>query len=77
MPGKAPVSTVYLADETSVVSRQHARIWMDSDRQWLIEDLGSAGGTRVDGERIRTETVLYEGSRIQIGPYVLEFARSG
>jgi hypothetical protein len=34
------------------VSRQHARIWVQDGRCW-IEDLGSGGGTRVDGQEIR------------------------
>src|SRR5215213_8145575 len=35
------------------VSREHAKIWF-TDGRWVIEDLGSAQGTWVEGRRVRS-----------------------
>lgn len=53
-----------------MVSRLHARIWLEGHRI-VIEDLGSTNGTFVNGEKIRRE-VLKEGDRILIGTNILK-----
>ena len=45
------------------VSRRHARLWLDGNRL-LVEDLGSANGTFVNGERIIARTELEPGDRV-------------
>jgi two-component system, cell cycle response regulator len=62
--GRAPDCGLTLAD--SKVSRQHARIlWMDGYH--LVEDLNSANGTFVGGNRI-TRKRLSPGDVVQFGP---------
>ena len=55
------------------VSRRHARVSVSGD-QIAIEDLGSANGTYVNGQRITTATALRAGDRVTIGGTVLEVA---
>jgi predicted component of type VI protein secretion system len=51
------------------ISRRHARILYQASR-YLIEDLGSANGTFVNGRRIETPTVLRPGDVIDFAEYV-------
>jgi hypothetical protein len=51
------------------VSRGHARIFLEGG-VWLLEDLGSANGTLVNGRQVARHT-LEEGDAITIGPVVL------
>ncbi|WP_052889101.1 FHA domain-containing serine/threonine-protein kinase [Thermogemmatispora carboxidivorans] len=53
------------------VSRRHARLWFDNGF-WYLEDLQSANGTLVNGERIQ-QTVLRDGDVIQLGDERLIF----
>ncbi|WP_069801205.1 FHA domain-containing serine/threonine-protein kinase [Thermogemmatispora onikobensis] len=53
------------------VSRRHARLWFDSGF-WYLEDLQSANGTLVNGERIQ-QTMLRDGDVIQLGDERLIF----
>ena len=49
--GSGHENTIVLASPT--ISRHHARIFHDAERrQYLIEDLGSRNGTRVNGEPV-------------------------
>lgn len=48
--GRAPENAIHLEDRR--VSRRHARFYLDRG-QWWVEDLGSANGTFVDGERVQ------------------------
>jgi pSer/pThr/pTyr-binding forkhead associated (FHA) protein len=57
--------------EEKNVSRKHAQIVMRED-QYFIEDLGSTGGTKIDGETI-TEKDIHTGDVIEIGNYQLHF----
>ena len=68
--GSAPVSTIVLADPQ--VSPQHAQVYAGGPA-FAIVDLGSAGGTWVNGTRIVQPTWLRSGDMIQVGPYVLTF----
>lgn len=55
------------------VSRPHARIWIEGDADYFIQDLGSTHGTQINGEEIRDngKTRLYPGDNIQIGETTL------
>jgi phosphoserine phosphatase RsbU/P len=47
------------------VSRQHARLWRDTDG-WTLEDLGSNNGTYVNGVRLQGTTQLRHDDEIMI-----------
>lgn len=53
------------------ISRRHARIRWVGD-QWYLQDLGSAGGTRVNGHSVQAAN-LNSGDRITIGNYTFIF----
>ena len=55
------------------VSREHAHI-VRRDDGYLIEDLQSLNGTRVNGEPLQTSRRLRAGDEIQIGHFRLRFA---
>ena len=54
------------------LSRRHARISRGADRELKIEDLGSANGTFVNGERIDTPRTLEIGDLVRMGKTTLE-----
>jgi EmrB/QacA subfamily drug resistance transporter len=62
--GREPECDLQVLD--SEVSRRHAKITI-GDHEALIDDLHSANGTYVNGERILSEYRLAPGDRIQIG----------
>ncbi|NEO83089.1 MAG: FHA domain-containing protein [Spirulina sp. SIO3F2] len=51
----------------SDVSRQHCRIYQNSQAQWFIEDLGSTNGTFVNAMELKTAQLLMQGDVIEIG----------
>jgi hypothetical protein len=53
-----------LADAT--VSRHHAELQRDGER-WLLRDLASRNGTRVNGMRVLEATEVYPGDRVGLG----------
>jgi pSer/pThr/pTyr-binding forkhead associated (FHA) protein len=61
-------------DASSVVSRRHARL-IRRESQFLIEDLGSAFKTRVNGEPVPvgTQVPIHLGQHLWLGGYVLAF----
>ena len=61
--GRSPQASVRLTDEG--ISRRHARI-MNAGQQVVLEDLQSANGTLVNGERI-TCVGLSDGDKIRLG----------
>jgi two-component system cell cycle response regulator len=63
--GRASNATIRLSDDG--ISRRHARVVREGN-QYVIEDLGSANGTLVQGERIAGRTVLQDGDKIRLGP---------
>lgn len=69
MIGREEGNTVQLNDER--VSRFHAKIQEDSD-QFIITDLESTNGTRVNGEHV-TFAILRVGDRVTIGRSTLLF----
>jgi 6-phosphogluconolactonase len=56
------------------LSRYHARVQRTSEGRILIEDLGSANGTFVNGTRINAPHLLSPGDRIELGDSVLQVA---
>lgn len=54
------------------VSRKHARIF-EQEGKYLVEDLGSANGTKVNGVLIQGATALKTGDSIVLGPVVFAF----
>lgn len=77
-PLEAPVVTIGrsrsndISLEDSRVSRHHARIVRD-ERGFLIEDLNSRNGTRVDDRAVRDSTTLTDGAVVRIGDSVFRF----
>ena len=67
--GRLPECTVSF-DDTNV-SRQHAEIRPEGDG-FVLTDLGSTNGTKVNGARI-TRHRLLDGDRITLGSTVVEF----
>jgi hypothetical protein len=61
--------------EDARVSRHHARV-VRGDRGYMIEDLNSRNGTRVDERAIRDSVPLSEGSIVKIGDAVFRFTAS-
>src|SRR5438876_2140658 len=62
--GRGPESTIQLADLS--VSRKHARISYKQGAYWL-SDLGSMGGTWVDGTKLAAPRRVATGQTIDIG----------
>jgi two-component system NtrC family sensor kinase len=60
-----------LTDQT--VSRKHARL-RRHNRTWVIEDLGSANGTYLNGVRITQPSPLQHGDQIRLGSTLLVYA---
>lgn len=52
--------------EDRLVSRKHARIYLENGRP-VVEDLGSANGVFVNDRRIEEPTVLGDGDRVLVG----------
>ena len=50
------------------ISRRHCRILPAEDGTWLVEDLGSLTGTRLDGMLLERPAPLRPGDRLEIGP---------
>ncbi|MBI4224623.1 MAG: FHA domain-containing protein, partial [Deltaproteobacteria bacterium] len=65
--GRNPDSIVSLTDER--VSKRHARIFLNANKRWVLEDLRSKNGTFVNDQAIDRPTVLKDGDVIRIGPY--------
>jgi hypothetical protein len=56
------------------VSRTHCSIVLDGGRA-LVTDLGSTNGTHVNDQRLSEPTLLEEGARLRVGPFVLAYLR--
>lgn len=63
--GRSQESELWVTDDG--VSRRHARLLPDPGGGYLIEDLESANGTFVQGERVSSR-LLRNGDLVQIGP---------
>ncbi len=64
--GRDPGCDVVVPEAT--VSRKHARLFWD-EGELVLEDLGSSGGTFVNGERVRRRAVV-PGDLVRLGPRV-------
>jgi len=62
--GREPACDLMLADET--VSRWHASLVRAAD-SWLLDDLGSTNGTKVNGWRVSAPTPVAPGDQVQFG----------
>src|SRR5207249_8107563 len=62
--GRGPESTIQLADLS--VSRKHAKITYKQGSYWL-SDLGSMGGTWIDGTKLAAPRRVTAGQTIDIG----------
>ncbi len=62
--GRAMACDFTLADLS--VSRWHARLYTEDD-QWLLSDLGSTNGTRLNGWRVTTGVPVRPGDQVTFG----------
>ncbi len=69
--GRARSSDVVLPDAT--VQRSHAALQRSSTGRWTIHDLGSKGGTLVNGKAVEGKAVLNDGDRVRLGAVELRF----
>jgi len=65
MIGRNPTTDITLLDEG--ISREHALVLLDvEDSIYVIEDLQSTNGTKVNGKRVRSAE-LNDGDELQVG----------
>ncbi len=70
--GRDPKCSFTLHDHRA--SRQHATITPYGGDQYIVEDLGSTNGTRVNGSLIEQPHWLLDGAKILIGETVIRFS---
>lgn len=68
--GRHTDSDFVIDDRT--VSRRHAAIRREGPA-WILEDLGSTNGTRVNGERVARRVAIKPGDEIGFGAAVARF----
>jgi hypothetical protein len=68
--GRTPECDVVLYD--AGVSRKHCRIFSEGNR-FVIEDMGSSNGTKLNGEAITKKQALNDGDQLTLGPVVFVF----
>ena len=66
---------VELTDET--ISRQHFQLTRRDDGTWVVEDLGSANGTLLNGMKIKSASTVKQGDQIRCGSSLLVFSHTG
>ncbi len=71
--GRLPECDVTLSDTS--VSRRHARLSRE-DGRWVVEDLGSTNGVRVNGAKVGRAS-LDDGDQIELGSVRLAFRLEG
>jgi pSer/pThr/pTyr-binding forkhead associated (FHA) protein len=71
------VSGAGMLSEDHELSRRHARVARDASGRLTIEDLGSANGTFVNGERVRDPQSLRLGDSVRIGSTTLQLTQAG
>ncbi|NVB82539.1 MAG: GGDEF domain-containing protein [Kofleriaceae bacterium] len=57
----------------SSVSRQHARLFVDDDGDWWVEDLNSTNGTFVNENRITRSQQLSDSDQVRFGDAIYKF----
>ncbi len=57
----------------SSVSRQHARLFVDDDGGWWVEDINSTNGTFVNENRIRNAQPLNDSDQVRFGDAIYKF----
>ena len=70
--GRLPENTISIANMG--ISRRHARIEEDSDRNLVLTDLNSLNGTFVNSRKVK-KVNLQDGDQISIGKYVIIFSK--
>jgi hypothetical protein len=73
--GRLPECELAVAD--SNVSRRHAEVRRGTDSKWLVADLGSTNGTKVNGAKISGPRPLEDGDEITVGSTTVRFEASG
>lgn len=71
--GRLPTCQVVI--DHAQVSRTHARLeWLPSEERWSVVDVGSQGGTRVNGRRLEKDVpaALSHGDLVAFGPVKFE-----
>jgi len=68
--GRGPLAELSL-DEPSV-SRRHAAVFQ-SGEGYMVEDLGSGNGTRLNGQRLRQPALLRDGDEVKFGSVAAVF----
>jgi pSer/pThr/pTyr-binding forkhead associated (FHA) protein len=61
--------------DNASVSRRQARVHMGADGRWTVEDLSSANGTFLNGERLAAPSPLARGDEISFGKFSIFFDR--
>jgi pSer/pThr/pTyr-binding forkhead associated (FHA) protein len=69
--GRLPECELVIAD--TGVSRRHAEVRRAPDNTWVVVDLGSTNGTKVNGLRISGTRPLQNGDEITIGSTTVRF----
>jgi len=69
--GRSPLCEVVLPD--SQVSRQHALVQSQDEREFWLIDMGSVNGTYLNGRRVSQPCRLSNGDRIAIAEFTLTF----
>ena len=72
--GRSPECTIHIIDERA--SRQHCVLQPDSKGGWLVRDLGSRNGTKLNEQRI-TESPLSPGDVLKVGSHEFLIEREG
>ena len=69
--GRLPECELAVAD--AGVSRRHAEVRRGPDNTWVVADLGSTNGTKVNGSRISAVHQLEDGDEITVGSTSVRF----
>jgi diguanylate cyclase (GGDEF)-like protein len=70
--GRSPDCGIRLQDLS--VSWRHARVTPGEEEEYVLEDLDSTNGTRVNGAPVETPHLLRDGEKIFMGETVLRFS---